>query len=354
MSNNFYLPILKFKLGEKQALAQLYPDQLKKIVPLFELVKYRVVKMIEGKKVVIEKQDSFIFDRDLAYIRDIYKGMLTFIDTKLLTDVDRMSALDKICQNGTFFDSNLLPVIYLPELKNKIRSSTKEFLKKDGFCLRLKIGDIDDFKTFNFGEYSKDKIHLLFDFEFNYQVVEDTIKVLNIKELSDSFKTVTIAIGTAPKSLVPYSLTEVSPIPRNDWLTWRKVRNTLSDDIKLSYGDYTIRYPILQMIDMPNTSCSLRYTGNSNLYIFRGFAKTSKDYHGLIQFRAHAVVLTNSKEYEFSGRKFSEGDRYIKLKAKLVSRNGRRLHKNKNCGTNTTWIRATINHHICKVVSQIY
>jgi len=351
--NSFYLPILKWKTGEKGALKKLSVELKQIVIPLVEFVKKeKIVKAEDNKTVYIPIPDSDVFRDDLQSIRESFSDMTLFVDTKLLTDVDRENAVVNICQKVTLFDNKLYPVVYLSELENVFSQETKDLLNKKGYCLRVSGNELKRLDSLMLEVSKKQKIHLVFDFGVTDKTIETFVPFIRKCKYIKHWKSITLASGAAPKYLTEFDSGAIGKLKRLDWLAWNKIVDNLNGFVSVNYGDFVTRFPIFENIHNPNTSFSFRYTGDENWFIFRGFSKKSKHYKGYIQYRAHAVNLVDNKKYQFSGESFSNGDTYVKSKAKLVDDiTGNPL--NKKCGNATTWLQAGINHHICKVVDQL-
>ncbi|RJR28108.1 hypothetical protein C4564_06110 [Candidatus Microgenomates bacterium] len=351
--NSFYLPILKWKAGEKGALKDLGVELKGKVVPLVEFVKKEKQVKTEDKKIkYIPIPDADVFKEDLQFIKEKFSDMTVLVDTKLLTDLDRESAVVSICQKINLFEDKVYPVVYASEFESVFSQEAKNLLKEKGFCLRISGKELTCLETLVLEASQKQKIHLVIDFGITDESIGDVIPVLSKPETYKHWKSISLASGSFPKDLNEFSVDKVGTQPRNDWAAWKNVREKLNGSgSSINYGDYTIRYPIFENLHTPNTSCSFRYTGNDNWFVFRGLSRKAKNFPGNIQYRAHAVTIVDNSNYEYSGEDFSSGDMYIKSKAKLVDDAGNPL--NKECGNSTTWIQAGVSHHICKVLDQL-
>lgn len=339
-NGSFYLPILKWKAGEKKALKELNVDIKTKVIPLAELVPKE------------DKEDLDIFSNEIQFIKENFSDMAIFVDTKLLTDLDRENAVVTICQKVNLFEDKVRPAVYLSELENKFSQETKDLLKEKGFCLRVFRSELKQLRKLEISSSEKQKIHLVIDFEVLDENINTVVPLLSESNFCEQWESISLASGAFPKDLMAFSADKVESQSRGDWLAWKAITKQLNGlNIYVNYGDYTIRHPIFKELSIPNTSCSFRYTGDKNWFIFRGFSRKSKHYKGFIQYRAHAVNLVENDQYQFSGEDFSSGDLYIKSKAQLVDDEGKPLDK--KCGNSTTWLQAGVNHHICKVVDQL-
>lgn len=352
-NSSFYLPILKWKAGEKGALKELSANLKEQVIPLVELVKKEKQVITEGKKIAyIPIPDADVFRDDLQYVKENFSDMIIFVDTRLLTDLDRETAVVAICQKINLFEDKVRPVVYISELENEFSQETKELLNEKGFCLRVLGSDLDNLKSLDIDSSQRQKIHLVIDFGVTDESIDSVIPVLCEEDLCNHWKSISLASGAFPRDLSSFSVDTVGSQSRTDWLVWNKIKKQLNGlSSSINYGDYTIRHPVFKNLRTPNTSCSFRYTGDDKWFVFRGLSRKAKNFPGNRQYRAHAVTIVEDDQYQYSGASFSSGDMYIKSKAQLVDDEGNPL--NKECGNSTTWLQAGVNHHICKVVDQL-
>ncbi len=133
-------------------------------------------------------------------------------------------------------------------------------------------------------------------------------------------------------------------LPRYDWLHWHawavapKPRTARMPD----FSDYTIQHAVF---DEPpqgaNPSASIRYTADTYWLVMRGEALRNKKNAGNRQYYGNAQLL--SEHDQFKGPTYSFGDRYI---WDAANRRG-------GPGTPTTWLAAGINHHITIAANQV-
>ena len=157
----------------------------------------------------------------------------------------------------------------------------------------------------------------------------------------ESWRSLIALGGSFPKDLSGLSIGE-HELVRQEWLNWSKQIAVMSSRIP-TLGDYTTQHAVYE--DPPqnaNVSASIRYTSTDYWVVMRGEGLRNKTGAGFAQYPAIAQLLMDRKEY--CGPTFSYGDRYISQVAARIP---------PTTGNPETWLRAGINHHIAFVVQQI-
>lgn len=354
MKDIIYIPILKWKNGEQSALKELDEGSKRKIMPLVELVKKKKsLKQENNKTVYIPREDLEVLRTDLAVVREKFSDLRILLDTKMLTDISRSDAMLEVCSKTNLFENNIVPVLYISDSETDFYTEVLEYLKESGLCLRISVDELEKLSSYPFAFSSRDKTDLLIDMGITEDKSEKIIELLKNELVIEGWRSIALASGAFPRNVNKFTPEEVGRQKRSDWLLWNKVAKAVGD-LVINYGDYATRFPLYEDINTPNTSFSFRYTGNDVWYVFRGFSRIAKKSPKPpdIQYRAHAVTITGSQEFEFSGETFSKGDSYIKSKANLVDEVTNKIIT-KHCGSSTTWLQAGVNHHICKVLEQL-
>jgi hypothetical protein len=358
-----YIPILRWKAAEKEALLYLSPEVRKQITPLLELLmpqpKERKKKNGQSKtpEELLSESLQLLKEATPKVPSDIQKcwGITpAFIEVGLLDKSERAQVLSSILTEGTKLGLSLVPVVNLhsdPETMKGAIQLANEY--GSGLCLRLFPSDIfrgaslakeiDGFMKAS--SLVPEKVDLLLDF----QITDDQYATLGnvAKNIPDILKwrTFTVASGAFPIDLSDFTV-DLYNIPRSDWENWLSQINSKKLTRQPSFADYTIQHPIYrEPVPGANPSASIRYTLNDEWMIMRGQGLRSPNGAGFKQYPALAQLLSQRPEYLSFGRDFSYGDQYIEKIGKSVM--------GKETGNPRTWLRAGINHHIACVVAQI-
>jgi Beta protein len=354
-----YVPILRWKAAEKEALEQLTSKEKVSMTPLFEILMPQpknpkagervkspaelLTESLEALKVTLPKIPSAILK---------YWGELpAFIDLSLVDVSLRSVGMKQIVTGGEAIGVPLIPVIGLSTDTKTQNVAFGVAKKKDrGLCLRLFRPDLIDSvvlaqkikAVLATSALSEKHIDLLIDFK---NTDEECLKLTDLCGRIPNllkWRTFTVASGAFPPDLTNLSV-DLHFKDRADWNAWLDQRKK-NLPRKPSFADYTIQHPIYKdPVRGSNPSASIRYTLKNQWMIMRGQALRGKNTKGHAQYPAVARMV--SEREEFFGEKFSFGDKYIADKGKDL--------KSKQTGTPRTWLRAGINHHLACTVSQI-
>ena len=350
-----YVPCLRWKQGEYQAVLEL-PDTAKKaLTPLIEIPEV-------GWDFEENKDNKTIDDHLAPFAKRVYDKWgksHCFIDMNLISSYKCMETgkhpiafiFDKLQEMKCF----AIPVTSIDrdetdqkEIKKVLTSN-----KSAGICFRIKIEQAakSTFKHSLDSLLAKLKVnasesHFILDlvtpnfvpldgFAQVIQVITSRLPYLN------DWRTFSI-IGTSFCETMGGFKEGIAILPRYEWQLYKKlIVQFLKSGLRLpSFGDYAISHPNVLKMDMRKVkpSATIRYTIDDGWCIVKG--KNVKDY-GLTQFHKLSQNLVNSQYY--SDPNFSYGDKYIKdCGDKEVSN-----------GNLTTWRKVGTNHHIEKTTCDI-
>lgn len=353
-----YVPILRWKGGERVALQKLQPEDKVKMTPLVELIPtdfkpksnedfVDIDRVLRKKAEEINKfwcqGPLFVdfwhldqFDPDLRASNGLHP--LEYINGQLHSG-----------QLSFFSEVSIIPVTGLKRsAQYQSAVTTLTGTNRQGACVRLCLNDIRDHSFEYHLEHLLTSLHLQpeqIDLLVDYQVIEEPRPSFRwlcsrLPNLSQ-WRNFIIASSAFPKYLTDFEKNRQHLLPRQDWLMWR---NQLSQSLPRlpTYSDYTIQHGIYS--EPPggaNFSASIRYTAEANWLIMRGEGVLNDDGPGYAGYLGNAMLLT--QRAEFCGANFSYGDRYIEEMSL----------QDQKPGSAQTWIRAGINHHLTFVVRQI-
>jgi hypothetical protein len=351
---NHYVPILRWKRGERFALGGLAEEDRSVITPLVEMTPKMFDAYKQGKKKGSRPEPAqVLFDTAKGHLKDW--GYSPFfidfwhVDGQIPSFVNKKRPLEYLAEEARGMRLALVPVTAL-DRREEYQLAVARVASFDGrgVCIRLCPEDVlaENFVSvlgsllrrmnLKIGE-----VHLLLDCQvFNPE--QPVTSLLNrIPNLPD-WRTLTIASGAFPKDLQDYE-PGMARISGSDWLTWsRIISEEKRPSRKPSFSDYTIQYGrYVEPPDNCNPSASIRYTLPQQWLVLRGEGIMNKKGPGRAQWPANATLLCDSPE--FYGPDFSAGDDYI-----YKVSNGTESH-----GSPETWIRAGINHHMTLVSRQL-
>ena len=354
LNENIYVPALRWRQAEYQALLRLKSSVKDQIVPLISIpdVEYDFEQQ-RPKKTVHEHVSPF-----LKRYRDKWgqrPAWITFHDaiadgrmddgTHIIDYV--FDGLRKYGANGT----PAVPLTSAPSTVAAARSAAVEDGSGSGIVVR-----IEDLMAPN---PRADVVSLARDLGV---VLDDTDLIIDLKapnfEPYGAFATALISairrlrdlhdfrnfvlVGTA----IPESFSQVSrgtdEIPRHDWLFYRELLLRLPTDMRRPvYGDYTIVHPKFEAKDMRQIKPAGKIIyANDSAWITR---KGGSFRDNRMQMYSHCEEVTQDGKFCFRGDHFSSGDAYI-------SQCAARREGPSSLGR---WKEVAINHHISLVVEDL-
>ena len=352
--HHHYVPCLRWKQGEYQALLRLKDTTKSELTPLIEVpeIGWDFEKKMEAKT-IDDHLEPFA-----RRVKAKWKSRRCFVDLKIISPDERM--LDG-SHPVEFVFSNLreqkcegVPVTGL-DRDRQYQRAIKQVSSKDkkGVCFRVTLEQaarsnikemIDNILSI-IGLTQKDSDFILDLGAPNFVPLEGFCKLVQaiVQKLPylKNWRTLTL-LGTS----FPVSMGEIKGsaeiIPRYEWQLYKKlVANFEKIDFRLpTFGDYAISHPKVLNLDMRliKPSASIRYTINDEWFIIKG--PNVRD-NGFEQYRGHCQRLMASPYY-FSS-KFSEGDLYI---SECANGTG-------STGNLPTWRWVGTNHHLEKVILDI-
>jgi hypothetical protein len=350
MIPSFYMPVVRTKQGEFNALNLLNPNLQGWVVPLIEVANIEFDNE-EGKKPkTIEQHLNTIVRR----IMNKWCRSNAFLDTHYI--------------NGTT-PGNINPVTYLYDRLSKsiafpspaLRLSTPETIKEamkdvmskyklNEVAIRIFIEDLagPDFakeleQLLNYFHLAPSNAHLVLDLEAaDFSKVEDfsdsILEQLKSFPYFKDWKSFTICGGSFPAT----NLLKKGPseVIRGEWVFYNSLMEKLKKEKfnrHINYGDYGIIAPGHFVYDVRrDRSANIRYTHDNVWYVIKG---SSIKQNGNDQYITLAKQVVQS-DYFFNEH-FSDGDRHL---TKCAS------NQTKTAGNTTVWKRVGFNHHFEKVM----
>ena len=351
-----YVPILKGREGEYGALQTLAPSTRQALTPLIEIppipwdfAEEKPAKSIDQHLKKVGQKIGRAWD----------SGRRLFVDLLWIPDSEHMAdgphPLSYIFQALRGRSVEAIPVVGLLRGDEYLRAC-RAIVNQDGrgVCLRIQREDFADFddlgvtvrRTLNEVGSTVQNSDLIFDLRAlspngpNLDV-DTVIDLVNRLPRLTEWRTFTLAATSFPQNLTGLPASDVSFVPREEWVLWTELSLQHRRISRLpTFGDYAISHPEPSEVDprVMRPSASIRYTCSAAWLILK--AKNLRD-HGYEQFHEVSRVLIQRREY--CGPRFSWGDQYIDdCAAKRVG-----------TGNLTTWRKVGTSHHLAFVVHQV-
>ena len=350
-----YIPCLRWKQGEYQAVCRLPTTTKRAFTPLIEVPE--LGWDFEEKK---EKKtiDELLSDFTLKKVYKKWGSSPCFVDFNHIPPAERMVNGDHPI-SFVFNELRAINCIAVPvtglardlEYQQEIKSIQSK--DKSGICLRITIEqaakstfktEIDSLLSTLVIKPSDSDFILDLDapnfvpldgFKMVIQAIVSKLPYLN------DWRTFTL-LGTSFPETMGGIKEGVEIVPRHEWQLYKMLVNDLRKaKLRLpSFGDYSINHPKVLELDMRKVkpSATIRYTVDNQWYIVKG--KNVRDY-GFGQYRELSKKVIDSSYY--CGTSFSWGDDYIQKCANGHGKPGNLL----------SWRQVGTNHHIEKVTRDI-
>ncbi len=349
-----YVPILKGKKGELDALKNLKAPTKKLIQPLVEIppVPWNFIEEAHTKSV-----GDHVAPLGEKLVSSWGNGSAMYLDSNLIDSVNgsTQSALLSVAESIDPQRLKIIPVTGISRKEDRINEcKSVAQTHSEGVCIRIEREDMNraDLSTAITNLIEKlsipiDQVDLLIDMQ---HLADDQTSLypmavmgvlFSLGGIVDEFRSLTIAGASFPPDMSDVSQNSSKKIPRKELEIWNTICSRLQKNRWPRFGDYAISHPTLSKIDprIMSPSASIRYTTQTEWLILKGRSLRRFKFD---QFHSLSKDLISSPE--FCGKDFSAGDAFI--------------HK---CGTDfesgtgnlTTWRFVGTNHHIEYVTQQL-
>lgn len=350
---NYYVPLLRWRMGEYQALSKLNDGVRARTVPLVEVLPPDYdFELHKPRKHIDEQLKPFV-----KQVAKHWSGRPAMIDAVQIPAPTRMSdgrhPLTYIFDDARTQGVALAPVTAL-DRNADYQQAVGEIVARDakGVVLRCSLEDtIDpDFEKdakalFQMLGVPLERVDILLDLrcpQFDPQdgLIGIISAALAQSEVIAKAHSVTMLATSFPDSLSALDY-GVAMLPRREWMLYKALVAALPGHARRpGFGDYTIAAVTFPQGDMRfmRGSPNVRYAVDDAWLVAKAKRQSSQNnaaYPGL------CGSIVNSGR--FAGTTFSEGSRYI---------DGCRLGIEKK-GNPTTWKWVATNHHITKVVEDL-
>ncbi|MCY8912543.1 beta family protein [Bacillus atrophaeus] len=355
-NENHYVPVLRWKRGEQNAIKELDDKIKNKITPLVEIPPIDWDFENEcPKKTIDEHIKNFA-----SQLKNSWGSANTiFIDAFQICIDDEEMTVNKIHPLKHIFDSllkenlNAIAVI-CPNCGLNYEKAVHTIIETydTGYCLRLSDKHLDNtdelISTFLIKfPAAPEKIDVILDYRYidpNHtsrmsSLVAGTL--LTLPYIND-WRTLTFIGTSVPENLSSIPTGTDGRIPRSEWLIYKKLLSTNLSRFP-SFGDYVISNPEYISIDprLIQMAANIRYTSNEDYLFFRGHSVRSPKFGKWQQ--AQTLCKRLIEHHSFYGKDYSYGDNYIYECA----------HGRNSTGNAETWRKVGTNHHLTLASNQL-
>jgi len=348
-----YVPILKWRQGEYQALVRLAGAVKDRVTPVLEVCPVEWDFELRREAKTLDEHLEPFGKRVAAK----WGNRFAFLDVHLLRPALRMQhgthPLLYLGNEARRHGARLVPVVRLDSGEDHLEAARDlAFTDRWGACLRLDLDDLMDPDVDASIQRVLDTLRLSFDefdiivdlgapnFEPLVEFAELVAALLRSAEAVDRARSIVLAGTSFPDSLAPLAKS-LQVVPRQEWRLYRQVLQLRESNLRVpTFGDYAIAHPILAEGDMRlmKPSANIRYTIDSAWCVVKG--NNVRDY-GFEQYKGQCKELISKGH--FAGAGFSAGDKFIE---DCALRNG-------STGNLSTWRWVGTNHHLTRVVHDL-
>jgi Beta protein len=350
-----YVPILRARKGEFEALSHLSKRAGRQVLPLLDLPKIKKPKLGKTAKSVEEHLQNIALQISRAWpLKPVFLDAFAWpADAHTHEGEHILPCMQNLLEG---LGSEVNPIIGYDRWDSaEYRLAAERILLPHGrhFCIRLDSDAMDDIIDTDYFEgrisailaslgVEAKQCSVLCDLaDLSHTAVVDLIQKLSngFTELSRlGFINLILAGASIPDSiaLAVKQPKSVGLVPRREMLLWQSL---YSDFPNLVFGDYGVRSPrSMEDVIAPDANGKIRYTTDKQFLIARGHSMREGP-KGAQHCELAAKII--SSEY-FVGGDFSWGDSRIVACA-----------NNEFPGSLTTWISIDTNHHIEAVIQEI-
>lgn len=336
MTKQTYVPILKWKAGEKKAIKNLHSDQQDLIKPLFEIVDdYSPVELVND--VSSYWKNEFYYDTSYSDSGDNSQlvNLVKEIGDKGIKGIPVLGEelseelITKLSDhtNKIAFRINVPSDFESPE-PHEIVQSIDELGSKLGFTADL---------VFDLGLVDNNK-----EASRSLREMKDIVRTIPVD--APTIDNVVMSLTSFPDKFDNMDATNEMRCERFEYRMWKKLSD--HSDFPIVYSDYGVTKFTDSEIDFSKLKYGVlpkaKYTTPTEYWIIKG-SKDRKTRETTKGFREIAKQICESSDY--CGKSFSFGDLDIFERANCL--NG------KGCGNSTNWVTICANHHISLVLEQL-
>lgn len=350
-----YVPILKGKAGEFDAIETLSATAKQAITPLLEMPPIGWDFRNDRPEATIDEHVDGFAEKILGAWGTADVAML---DLEQVDDQGPLSSgsdpltfvLDAARSNGL----KIVPVTGI-DRPQEYQSAVAHAIGLDGrgLCLRLNGESLTQItvnperlaELLDTLEVGPQQVDLVLDFESIYGIPTGPLQLTMLTMLThlpmrDQWRSLTLAAGSMPEDMSDVQSNSAEIVPRPEWSLWVAIR--ASAPRRPQFGDYGVAHPSYVSLDMrliyPRMTAKIRYTIDDAWLLVKG---RSLKRHGYGQFRDLAAQIV--ARHEYCGAGFSWGDEYIAECASGI----------RGTGNLATWVSVATNHHLTFVVDRI-
>ena len=341
-----YVPVLKMKGAEKEALPLLTASVRARITPLFE-----VVERDPEKKPTATDHIDTAFKKFAPAVAGLDRYFLDCHEV----ESDGPEAAEEIFRRATALDTAFIPVTGITRSADVAAALAN---RTSGLAIRISRTDFENGLLENellsfvkTHDVQREVIDLILDLGAVDDMVLPGVQALAAAFLADvpdpsSWRSLTLSSAAIPPGMGGLESRSHDFIDRVDWLTWRdRIRADASFPRVPTFSDGVIQHPKgVEGIDWRKMtiSASIRYTANDRWLRIKGVSTDVELTSDQLQSLATTLVLGHLSTH-FNGAAHCDGCRGMRSAADGAD----------GYGSLPVWRRLGTIHHISRVIEQL-
>lgn len=362
--DSHYVPVLKGKQGELDAIRETAGEERGHFIPLLEVPPIPP-KYLEGEDDPVPSKSITSHVKDVAekFVRALGTVAPAFVDGFYIENEDELDGgLEPIA--GLFAEFRRTGVIFVPVIGldrvKEYGQAVRDAVSKDkrGCCLRLVESDLEALSDLeaqvgslmDFMRVEASQVDLIMDFGPAVPLRSALPYQINALPFLKKWRSLTVASSSFPVNMAEVAQNSIVEFERREWTAWTFLRSKRKTLVRMpTFGDYAISHPGLVEVDprIMRMSPNIRYTAELNYVVAKGEAYSRKKDRtkksGIAasdQYPKLAKMIMNHGSW--AGKKFSWGDKFIEACSRRAC-----------VGSPTNWRAVGTSHHIACVVRQI-
>lgn len=354
-AHQHYVPVLKSKKGERDALGVIVDAVKDRLTPLIEIDDVPCDAETSEPTRDLEQHCKLNVD-ELARTWGTTRKL--FLDPQLVAPSQGPGGVDGseyAFQRAGAAGLQFIPVVGLRRTKPEVAAALKH--SQRGLCVRLEEDDLADpqlaatlsqFLQSPGGERDHGDVDIVVDLASVVDQPVHRVEMLARMYLTavphiKSWRTLTVAASAFPQTLGAVQRQSTTTLERTEWLAWARLHAGRGSLVRMpTFGDYAIQHPfVMEGYDpryMP-PSANIRYTLDDEWLILKG--QSVRRAPGKAQFQALAQALTS--DARFMGQGHCKGCAEAHACAGGAA----------GYGASAPWRRIGTTHHLTHVMSQV-
>jgi hypothetical protein len=352
--NTVYVPILKAKFGEFQALRELQPAKKRSITPMIVIQPVDLnpdtglpTKTVDAHVQLIPQRILEAWGPD----QSIFVDFANDPDDRML---DGSHPLTYVFDESRALGLKLIPVTGISR-ESDYQEAVGRVASIDGrgVCFRLETEDLEDDEELadeldslcSELELSPGQVDILIDLgpiaEDQMPIIQSFLRnLLRFFPKINDWRSLILSATSIPETLSGIGTYTAKNMPRLEWIIWKNLIGSGKLKRTPNFSDYTTVHPTHMDLDFRviQIGGKVKYTLEEEWLIVKG---QSFKRRGGEQNRDLCAYITANPEYR--SRDYSWGDNCIYECAQGTG----------GTGNPTTWVKAGVNQHICFVADQI-